>query len=123
LLSKNDAELARWREALLEALGSNGQLMVHLIPELESIIGEQPPVPDLSGPEAQSRFLLAFRQFLGVFAREEHPLGLVLDDLQWLDSASLDVFEDFAPDAMHHCLGVYRDWKWDRHIHLRRGWK
>ena len=47
LLSKNDAELSRWRSALLDALGPNGQLMINLIPELALIIGEQPPVPDL----------------------------------------------------------------------------
>jgi predicted ATPase len=86
--------------------------MVHLVPELEIIIGDQPPVPDLSGPEAQSRFLLVFRQFLGVFAREAHPLVLVLDDLQWLDSASLAVFEDLATRREVRNLllvGVYRD--------------
>jgi PAS domain S-box-containing protein len=112
LLSKNNAELDRWRGALTQALGMNGRLMINLIPELALVIGEQPPVPDLSGPEAQSRFLLVFRQFLGVFAREEHPLVLVLDDLQWLDSATLAVFEDFAtrPEVRHLLLvGVYRD--------------
>jgi hypothetical protein len=31
---------------LQEALGPNGQLIVNLIPELEFIIGKQPPVPD-----------------------------------------------------------------------------
>jgi predicted ATPase len=30
-----------------------------------------------------------FRAFLGVFARKEHPLALFLDDLQWLDAATL----------------------------------
>src|SRR6185369_11547876 len=34
LLSKSDAELGRWRDALTEALGPNGQLMIGLIPEL-----------------------------------------------------------------------------------------
>src|SRR5260370_9560633 len=48
LLSKSDAELGRWRDALTEALGPNGQLMIGLIPELALIIGEQKPVADLS---------------------------------------------------------------------------
>ena len=47
LLSKSEAELQQWREALREALGPNGQLMVDLVPELKLIIGEQPPVPEL----------------------------------------------------------------------------
>ena len=77
----------------VEALGPNGQLMVNLVPELKLIIGEQPPVPDLPPQDAQSRFQLVFRRFLGVFARPEHPLALFLDDLQWLDAATLDLLE------------------------------
>ncbi|MET0499455.1 MAG: AAA family ATPase [Steroidobacteraceae bacterium] len=111
LLSKNDADLARWRNELTHALGSHGQLMINLVPELALIIGEQPQVPTLSGPEAQSRFLLVVRQFLGVFATTEHPLVLFLDDLQWLDSATLDAFEYLATQSqVRHLLlvGAYR---------------
>ena len=57
------------------------------------IIGEQPPVPELPPQEAQNRFQLVFRRFLGVFARPEHPLALFLDDLQWLDAATLELLE------------------------------
>ena len=86
--------MASWRHALLEALGPNGRLMVDLIPELKLIIGEQPPVPELPPQQAQSRFQLVFRRFIGVFARPNHPLALFLDDLQWLDAATLDLLED-----------------------------
>ena len=58
LLGKSDAELASWREALLEALGPNGELMIDLVPELKLIIGEQPPVPELPPQHAQRRFQL-----------------------------------------------------------------
>ena len=112
LLSKSDLELDRWRRALTQALGANGRLLINLIPELALIIGEQPAVPDLSGPDAQNRILLVFRQLLNVFARDEHPLVLVLDDLQWLDAATLAVFEDFATQqAVRNLLlvGIYRD--------------
>jgi PAS domain S-box-containing protein len=112
LLSKSDAELGRWRDALTEALGPNGQLMINLIPELALIIGEQPPAPDVPPQDQQSRFQLVFGRFLGVFARPEHPLALFLDDLQWLDSATLDLIEHLVahPD-MHHLLlvGAYRN--------------
>src|SRR6201988_645840 len=84
LLSKSDAELASWRDALLEALGPNGRLMVAIVPELQLIVGEQPPVLELPPQQAQSRFQLVFRRFIGIFARPEHPLALFLDDLQWL---------------------------------------
>ena len=94
LLGKSDAELTGWRDALREALGPNGRLMIDLVPELKLIIGEQPPVPELPPQHAQRRFQLVFRRFIGVFARPEHPLALFLDDLQWLDAATLDMLED-----------------------------
>jgi PAS domain S-box-containing protein len=112
LLGKSEAELASWRNALLEALGPNGRLMVDLVPELKLIIGEQPPVPDLTPQDAQRRFQLVFRRFIGVFTRPEHPLALFLDDLQWLDAATLDLLEDLLtrPDVQHLMLiGAYRD--------------
>ena len=75
LLSKSESELNDWRDALRKALGPNGQLMLDLVPELKLIIGAQPPVPDLPLQDAQGRFQLVFRRFIGVFARPEHPLG------------------------------------------------
>ena len=57
LLSKSDAELARWRHGLLEALNPNAKLIIDLVPELELIIGDQPPVPELEPQQVQSRFL------------------------------------------------------------------
>jgi PAS domain S-box-containing protein len=112
LLTKSDAELSGWRDALLEALGSNGQLMVDLVPELELIIGKQPQVPELEPQQAQSRFQLVFRRFVNVFARPEHPLALFLDDLQWLDPATLDLLEDLLTQSDLQSLmlvGAYRD--------------
>jgi PAS domain S-box-containing protein len=112
LLGKRDTELASWRSALLEVLEPNARLMTDLIPELKLIIGEPPPVPVLEPQQAQSRFLLVFRRFVGVFARAEHPLALFLDDLQWLDAATLDLLEDLLTrsDLRHLMLvGAYRD--------------
>ena len=71
LLGKSDAELAIWRGAFLEALEPNARLMTDLIPELKLIVGDPPPVPELEPQQAQSRFQLMFRRFIGVFARAE----------------------------------------------------
>jgi PAS domain S-box-containing protein len=112
LLGKREAELHRWRERFQETLGPNGQLMVDLVPELKVIIGEQAPVPELPPPRAQRRFQLVLRRFIGVFARPEHPLALFLDDLQWLDAATLDLIEDLVTqqDVQYLLLiGAYRD--------------
>jgi predicted ATPase/signal transduction histidine kinase len=112
LLSQSEAQLGRWRVSLSKALGSNGQLIVNLVPELELIIGKQPPVAELPPQEARNRFQMVFRRFLGVFARKEHPLALFLDDLQWLDSATLDLLEHLVTHSeVRHLLlvGAYRD--------------
>jgi predicted ATPase/signal transduction histidine kinase len=112
LLAKSEAEVAPWRQALVEALGANGELMVRIIPELELLMGKQAPVPELPPQEAQGRFQRVFRRLLGVFARPEHPLVLFLDDLQWLDAATLTLLVDLATQSeVGHLLlvGAYRD--------------
>ncbi|HUC17571.1 MAG TPA: AAA family ATPase [Acetobacteraceae bacterium] len=112
LLGRSEKELGGWRDALRKALGPNGQLIVNLVPELELVIGKQPPAPDLSPQDARNRFQMVFRRFLGVFARKEHPLALFLDDLQWLDAATLDLLEHLVthPEVRHLLLiGAYRD--------------
>jgi PAS domain S-box-containing protein len=112
ILGKSEAELEQWRGHLQEALGSSGQIIVNLIPELELIIGPQPAISELSAHEATNRFQMIFRRFLGVFARSEHPLALFLDDLQWLDMATLQLLQYLMvePDVRHVLfVGAYRD--------------
>jgi PAS domain S-box-containing protein len=112
LLGKSETELGQWRDTLLLALHPCGQLMVDLVPELEIVIGAQPPVPELPPLEAQNRFQRVFRKFLGVFAQAAHPLVLFLDDLQWLDTATLRILNGLLTDEdVHHLLlvGAYRD--------------
>jgi PAS domain S-box-containing protein len=112
LLALPEEGLARWRDSLSEALGSNGQLMVNLVPELELVIGKQPPVAVLPPRDAKNRFQMVFRRFLAVFARKEHPLALFLDDLQWLDAATLDLIEHLVihSEVQHlQLIGAYRD--------------
>jgi predicted ATPase/signal transduction histidine kinase/GAF domain-containing protein/ActR/RegA family two-component response regulator len=112
LLSQGEVEVDRWRISLSGALGANGQLIVNLIPELELIIGRQPVVPELPPLDAKNRFQMVFRRFLGEFARKDHPLALFLDDLQWLDSGTLELLEHLVthPEVQHLLLiGAYRD--------------
>ncbi|WP_437525033.1 ATP-binding sensor histidine kinase [Sorangium sp. So ce726] len=111
-LLADSEKIAAWKQRLLEVLTINGQLIVDLIPQLELVIGPQPPAPDLPPVEAQNRFRIVFRHFIGVFARKEHPLVLFLDDLQWADSASLALLQDLVTHLdMGHLLviGAYRD--------------
>ena len=112
ILGESAAELGRWRGALNEALGPNGQLIANLVPELELVIGKQPSAADLPPQDAKNRFQMVFRRFIGVFARKEHPLALFLDDLQWLDAATLDLIQHVVthPEVRYlQLVGAYRD--------------
>jgi predicted ATPase len=112
ILSASESEVERWRNAIQKSVGPNGQLVVKLIPELEFVIGKQPPVATLPATEAENRFHLVFRSFLAVFACKEHPLAIFLDDLQWLDAATLKLLEHLMthPDVRHLLLiGAFRD--------------
>ena len=118
ILGESDAAIGRWRAALEEALGPNGRLMVDLVPQLKLVIGEPPPVPELPPQDAQRRFQLVVRRLLGVFARAEHPLVLFLDDLQWLDPATLDLLDDLLTQP--ELAASAADWRLSRQRGRRR---
>ncbi|MCW6037267.1 AAA family ATPase [Spirulina subsalsa FACHB-351] len=110
LLSESDQQIEQWKIHILQAVGENGQLLIDVIPELEKIIGQQPPVVELSGTPAQNRFNLLLQKFLQVFTHPEHPLVLFLDDLQWIDSASLNLLPTLLDNSNYLLLlGAYRD--------------
>lgn len=112
LLTETEEQIAVWRAKLTVALGSNGSIITDVIPELESIIGHQAPVPELPPSEAQNRFNLVFRTFIHVFCQVDRPLVIFLDDLQWADAASLQLIEQLMtdPDGQYLLmLGAYRD--------------
>jgi predicted ATPase/signal transduction histidine kinase len=112
LLSESDADLEQWQIKIITAVGENGQVIVEVIPELERIIGKQQPVSELSGSAAENRFNLLFQKFISVFATQEHPLVIFLDDLQWSDSASLKLLQVLMSEKDSQNLlviGAYRD--------------
>ena len=112
LLTEPETRILDWRAKISQALGHNGQVVTDVIPEIELIIGPQPPVSPLPVTESQNRFNLVFRAFIRVFTQPEHPLVVFLDDLQWADPASLQLIHLLIADPdSHHLLmlGAYRD--------------
>ncbi|MBH8552566.1 PAS domain S-box protein [Nostocaceae cyanobacterium CENA357] len=112
LLGEPDEQVQQWRSRLLTALASNGQIIIDVIPEVEFIIGKQPPVSEVGATEAQNRFNLTFQKFVRAFCAKEHPLVIFLDDLQWVDSATLKLIELILLDEQTQSLfliGAYRD--------------
>jgi PAS domain S-box-containing protein len=110
LANESDARLASWNSKILAAVGTNGRVLIEVMPELERIIGVQPPVMELAGTAAQQRFNWLFQKAIEVFAQPAHPLTIFLDDLQWADAASLESIESLmAGNGYLLILGAYRD--------------
>jgi hypothetical protein len=112
VLSEKEEQLAGWRDTLIGAVGTNGGVLAAVLPEIEFIIGRQPPPVPLDAVESQNRFHFVFRNLVGTFARPDHPLVIFLDDLQWVDAATLELLPQILNDADMRSLlviGAYRD--------------
>ena len=119
LLRETEASFVAWQSRLLNALGKNGQLLIEIIPNLERVIGRQPPVVKVGAQEAQNRFNLYWKRFFRAIT-SHHPLVLFIDDLQWADSASLNLLKLLLTDPLTGSgqeseaqqlllIGAYRD--------------
>jgi predicted ATPase/tRNA A-37 threonylcarbamoyl transferase component Bud32 len=111
LLTETESKLKRIKSDMLGVLGQEGKVLTDVMPSLELIIGKQLPVAEVSGEDAQNRFNYVFQKWLSVLCTEQHPIVLFIDDLQWADSASLDLLETLMLKSDNHffCIGAYRD--------------
>ncbi|MCB1324823.1 MAG: AAA family ATPase [Spirochaetales bacterium] len=106
LLREEESTVDRWRTRIVRALGSNAGVICQVIPELERIIGEAPPIPDLPARESRNRFQTSMLRFVQLFAQREHPLTVFLDDLHWADTPSLELLRTLVIDADARYLHV-----------------
>lgn len=107
LFMERKVQIEIWRLRILEVLDGLGQLLVDLVPRLELLIGEQPPVLSLPSLEAQQRLHMLMNRFIQVFAQKGHPLVLFMDDLQWMDEASLQYLTHLLNDSeLKHMLVI-----------------
>ncbi|MFN6486867.1 MULTISPECIES: protein kinase domain-containing protein [unclassified Nostoc] len=112
LLTEDNEKIEIWRSKILSALGTNGKVITDVIPEVELIIGIQPEVAQIGATESQNRFNHVFKEFIQVFTQKEHPLVIFLDDLQWADSATLNLIQLLITDTDSKYflfIGAYRD--------------
>ncbi len=93
LLTETPTALAHWKTNLLDALGSNGRVVTEMVPEIEMIIGEQPPLPELGPLETKNRFKMTFQHLMNVLAQPAYPLILFIDNMQWSDTATIEFIE------------------------------
>ncbi|RUT06999.1 serine/threonine protein kinase [Dulcicalothrix desertica PCC 7102] len=112
LLTESTSKLEEWRHKILASVGSNGQVIIDVIPEVELIIGKQPDVSQLTSTESQNRVNSILQKFISVFTQQDHPCVIFLDDLQWADSATLKLMQTLITNSDSKYLliiGAYRD--------------
>jgi diguanylate cyclase (GGDEF)-like protein/PAS domain S-box-containing protein len=112
MLMESEAQLSQWKQKILSSVGNVGRVLTEVIPNLEVVIGSQPEVPSLGASEAQNRFIYLFQEFIRAISTKYHPLVVFLDDLQWIDAASLNLLETLmGGEGISNLLviGAYRD--------------
>lgn len=112
ILSEGQESIQKWRDKLTVELASYAGVIANFIPEVNWLIGPQIDISELPPQGVHNRFRNAIRQFVGVFAKEEHPLVLFIDDLQWADHATLDLIQYLLsnPEKQHFLIiGAFRD--------------
>ncbi len=106
------ATVDAWKECIETAMGGNARVIADLIPELNWVMGNLPPVPELPSDQAYNRLKLAWIYFVQAVLSKSEPLVLFLDDLQWIDPASLELLKVLLTDAERRSIlliAVYRD--------------
>lgn len=114
LLSENEEKLQKWKQEIKESLGGNVPLMLGILSDLTLLISSQEELKaseSINAREQQDRINLSFIKLLQVFAKKEHPLVFFLDDLQWIDTASLQLMQKLIKsEEIQYCyfIGAYR---------------
>ena len=84
---------------------------VRLVPEIHNMFPDIVPPPPLEPAEEQLRLMSGLTQFVRR-ATEERPWFLVLENLQWADSSSLELLRYLShhlPTMRLLIVGIYRD--------------
>jgi predicted ATPase len=112
ILAEDEPIREKYKKEILDAVGSQAQVLIDLVSEFESLLGKQPPLGEISPQEARYRFADVLRKFLSVVCKPEHPLVLFIDDWQWADTASFELLKQMdVGKTLRYILVIlsYRD--------------
>jgi histidine kinase len=112
ILTGDDSYQLSWKKKITDSLGNSGKIITEFIPGMESLLGKQPDLQELKGIEAQNRFNYEIIRFIKTIARQEHPLIIFVDDMQWADASSLNLLKIIAENRdieYFMVIGSYRN--------------
>ncbi|WP_311198771.1 AAA family ATPase [Paenibacillus hexagrammi] len=104
LLGGRKEDTDRWRKKLIAALGVNAGVITEIIPEVSHLLGDVAVVESLMAQESKKRFIYVFCQFVQALVSKDHPLVLVMDDLQWANASSLELLRALVCDPQSQYL-------------------
>ncbi|PKL17074.1 MAG: hypothetical protein CVV49_13000 [Spirochaetae bacterium HGW-Spirochaetae-5] len=99
LLTENEEHLSEWRNKIQKAAGDNGKILTDIIPELIYIIGPQKEIESLPPQETQYRFFYLLHCFIEIFTNTQQTLIIFIDDIQWSDTAGIELMKQILSDA------------------------
>lgn len=98
ILSDSEAELEEWKVKILNSLGENIALLIDSIPKLQLIIGSEIKTTKKFNEEISNKFGAALENLLVGIATNNRQFVFFIDDLQWIDTDSLKLFEKILSD-------------------------
>ncbi|AUX45151.1 protein kinase [Sorangium cellulosum] len=104
--------LRAWQERIKREVGDNARLIADVVPELDLVMGKLAPVPPVQGNQVLARQRLTWLSFVRAVAAPNAPLVMFLDDMQWADSATLEILRTLLTDAERRellLIAAYRD--------------
>ncbi len=106
LLARPDIETTRAR--IEEQIEGNGAILRSLAPELKLILGDEPDRPERLRPEeTRSRLIQGLAALIRTVCNDQTPIVLSIENLHWLDRATLDLFEPLiAQERIPHFMLV-----------------
>ncbi|KAL0488332.1 hybrid signal transduction histidine kinase [Acrasis kona] len=113
ILLEDEEKIEVWKHKIEGALGAQTRFIMEVIPELSKIIDrDNVEVANVFGSiDNKQHFTVAFTNLIKLFSTEQSPLVIFLDDLQWCDTASLNLIQSILldPNAKYLMLiGSYR---------------
>lgn len=114
LLAANQLQVEVWRLRIVDALqGYGGQLLINMVPRLQLLTGGHPVIEDdIMHADAKIQLHQVMDRFFQLFFENDQPLVLFLDDLQWVDEASIQYLDHLLLDRDTKYImivGAYRE--------------